>query len=59
MVQMRYVTGTSSTHVTDVCKPGMPQICQQLTKRETEETREGEREREADSLSFALDHGRS
>lgn len=27
------ITGTSSTHVTNVCKPGMPQTCQQLMKR--------------------------
>lgn len=40
MVQMRYITGTSSTYVTDVSKPGMPQICQQLMERETEKKRE-------------------
>lgn len=38
--QMRYTTGTGSTHVTNVCKPGMPQICQQLMKRETEREKE-------------------
>lgn len=42
MVRVRYITGTSSTHVTDACKPGMPQICQQLMKRQTEK-REKER----------------
>lgn len=43
---MRCITGTGSTHVTNVCKPGMAQIWQQLMERETE------REKEKVSLLF-------
>jgi len=41
MVQLRCTSGTGSMHVTDGCKPGMPQICQQLMKREAERERDG------------------